>query len=135
MTIKFVTKETIEVQRIICIIVIDHCHGIPFHSMLFQQVNPFHYLIERRLSHLVLPVFIVKFLRTVYRNAYQKIILAEEFTPFICQQCAICLNAIINGSTTCIFFLKFQGFLIKTKGRIKVSPPCQVNKTCGMVCD
>ena len=44
-------------------IFIDHCHSVPFHTVLFQQVDALHHLDERGLALLVLPVFVMELLR------------------------------------------------------------------------
>ena len=39
-------EEMIEVQRIVCVEVIHYGQGVPFHPVLFQQVDALHYLGE-----------------------------------------------------------------------------------------
>ena len=116
MAVQLIAEEAVKIQRIISIIVVHHCHGIPFHPMLFQQVDTTHHLHKRWLSHLILPILVMKFLRTINRDAYQKIVLAKELTPFICQQCTVGLNAIINRTASGIFLLKFHRLFIKRQG-------------------
>ena len=64
----------------------------------------------------------MKLLRSVYGNAHQEIILTEKLTPLIRQQCTIGLDAVVNGSATRIFFLKFQSLFVESQGAHQCFP-------------
>lgn len=36
----YLLEEIIEVQRIVGVVVIDHCHSVPFHTVLFSRLMP-----------------------------------------------------------------------------------------------
>ena len=56
----YLFEEIIEVQRIVGVVVIDHRHSVPFHTVLFQQVDALASLLTKEVAHLVLPVFVME---------------------------------------------------------------------------
>ena len=106
-------EEVVEFQRIIGIVVVHYRHAIPFHTMLFQQIDALHYFYERRLTLLILAIFVVKFLWPVDRDTYQPVVFTEEFAPFIRQHGSVGLYAIVYCTSAGIFFLQFHGLFVE----------------------
>jgi len=74
----------IEFQRVIYVVIVYDGHAVELHIVFFQQFNPFHSPGEKRDRPILsTTVFIVKFLRSVNGNTHKKVVLFEEFTPFI----------------------------------------------------
>lgn len=128
-------EEVVEVQRIVGIEVIDNCHGIPLHIMLLQQIDTLHHFDKRGLPLLVLAVFVVKLLRAVDGYAYQPVVVVQETAPLVGKEGTVGLYAVVDGTSAGILSLQLYSLLVKERGRISVSPPCQVKSTWGMVCD
>ena len=106
-----------------------------FHPMLFQQVDTTHHLHKRWLSHLILPILVMKFLRTINRDAYQKIVLAEKNShhssvssvPLVWMQLSIVLASVYFLQSSIAVFIKDRAHLGFT------SMPSEQHG--GMVCD
>ena len=109
-------KEAVEFFRIIGIVVVDYSHAVPFYSVLFQEVDALHHLMEGGTSLFVFTIFIVKLLRSVDGYTYQPVVFFEELTPFVGEQCAIGLYAVVDGTPVGIFFLQLHGPFIEGKG-------------------
>ena len=103
----------IKVQRIISIKVIHYRHGIPFYSMLFQKIDAIHDFHKRGFAKLVFPVFIMKLLRTVYRDSYQPVVFTKKLTPLVGQQGSVSLYAVVYASSTGIFLLQLHCFFVE----------------------
>ena len=123
----YIFEELIKLVRIIDIIIINDSHSIVFDTVLFQQIDAFHHLIERWQSLAVAAIFVVELLWTVDRNADQEIILFEEPAPIVRQQSPVRLDAVVNSSSPGITLLQLQGFLIETDGAHQSlsSVPCK----------
>ena len=65
------------------------------------------------LPHFIFTIFIVKFLRSINRNAYQPVIFSEELAPFIGQHGSVGLDAVIDrkGTTDSDFKETFYQYL------------------------
>ena len=106
-------EKTIKFQWKINVVVVYHSHSIIFYLMFFQQFDPLHHFVEGGKPLAVPAVFIVEFLRTVDRDADQKIIFFEEAAPVVCQQGTVCLDTVVDLPSASVFLLKFERFLIK----------------------
>ena len=121
----YLLEEIIEVQRIVGVVVIDHCHSVPFHTVFFQQVDALHHLDKRGLALLVLPVFVMELLGPVYGDTHQPVVLLEEPAPFIGQQRAVGLYAVVYGASVGIFLLQLHGTFVereRTHQRLSAMP-------------
>ena len=107
-------EKVIEFQRIIYVVVIDDCHCVVFHAMLFQQFDSLHHFIEGGESLLVATIFVMKLLRAVYRNSHEEVVFFEETTPVVVQQCPVCLDTVVYLASVAVLALQFQCFPIET---------------------
>lgn len=109
----YLLEEVIEIQRIVGVVVIDHRHSVPFHTVLFQQVDALHHLDERGLALLVLPIFVMELLRPVYGDTHQPVVLLEEPAPFVGEQRAVGLYTVVDGASVGVFPLQFHGSFVE----------------------
>ena len=107
-------EKAIEFQRVIHVVVIDDCHRIVFHAMLFHQFDSLHHFIEGRKSLFVAAIFVMKLLRAVYRNSHEEVVLFEETAPVVVQQCPVCLDAVIYLASVAVLALQLQCFPVET---------------------
>ena len=82
--------------------------------MLFQQFDSLHHFIEGGESLLVATIFVMKLLRAVYRNSHEEVVLFEETTPVVVQQCPVCLDAVVYLASVAVLALQLQCFPIET---------------------
>ena len=106
-------EEMIEFKGIVGVEVIHYCHRVPFHSVLFQQVDALHHFDKGWSSKPVFAVFVMKLLRPVDRYAHQPIVLFEELAPFVGEQCAVGLYAVVNRPSVGVFLLQFHRFFVE----------------------
>ena len=109
----YLLEEMIKIQWIVSIEVINNRHCIPFYTMFFQKINPLHHFDEGGLPHFIFTIFIVKFLRSINRNAYQPVIFSEELAPFIGQHGSVGLDAVIDRSSAGVFLLQFHSLFVE----------------------
>ncbi len=94
-----VAEEAVKLQRVVGIVVVDHRHRVPFHTMLLQQSDALHHLHPRRLALPGAAVLVVKLLRPVYRDAHQPVVLTQKLAPLIGEQRAVGLYAVVYPSS------------------------------------
>ncbi len=78
-----ILEEMIEIQRIVCIEIINDSKRIPLYTMLIEQADSIHYFLKRRLPASGPTIFIMKLLWPVNRYTDKEIVLLKELTPFI----------------------------------------------------
>ena len=109
----YLLEETVELERVIGVEVVDHGHCIPLHAVLLQQPDARHDLRPRRFPAAAAAVLVVKLLRTVYTHAHQPVVLAEELAPLIGQQGAVCLYGIGYHAAPGVLALQLQSPLVE----------------------
>lgn len=62
----YLLEEVVDIERIVGVVVVDHRHSVPLHTILVQQSDAFHHFVERWQSLLVPPIGVVKLLWSVY---------------------------------------------------------------------
>ena len=85
-------EKAIKSLRMISIIAVDNGHGIPFHTIMLQQLNAFHNLLPRWSALTVAPITVMKSFRTIDRDAYKPIVRLQKTAPFIGKQRAVSLQ-------------------------------------------
>ena len=104
----------------VCNLACDYCYYLekanlykdnPKHVMSDELLEKFidEYINSQTgLPHFIFTIFIVKFLRSINRNAYQPVIFSEELAPFIGQHGSVGLDAVIDRSSAGVFLLQFH---------------------------
>ena len=95
---------------------VHHRHRVPFHTMLLQQFDASHDLLERRLSAGRMAVAVVEGLWTVDGDAHEEIVFAEETAPLVVEQRAIGLDAVGDGASAAVDALQLQSAAIEVDG-------------------
>ena len=98
-------EETIKLQRIFGIEVIDNCHCIPFYPVFLQKIDALHHFHKRRFSQFVFAILVMKLLGTVDGDTYQPIVFTEEFAPFVSKHGSVGLDAIVDRTSAGVFLL------------------------------
>ena len=111
-----VPEEAVEFFGIVGVVVVHYCHTVPLHTVLLQQVDALHHLVEGGASLLVLAVFVVEFLRAVDGNTYQPVVLLEELAPLVGKHCSVGLYAVVDGASVGIFLLQLHGPFVERQG-------------------
>ena len=102
----YVLEETVELQRIIPVEIVDHGKGIPLHAIAVQEFYSPHHFGEGRFPIDTVAIAVVEALGSVDGDAYQPAVIPEKPAPLIVQQNAVGLNAIVNMPSPRIFFLE-----------------------------
>ena len=100
-----VAEEAVEIQGIVSFKIIHYRHGIPFHTVAFEQMYASHHLLPRWRAPLHPSKFIVKLLGPVNADAHEPMVSSEESAPIVVQQRAVRLNAVVDDVFACILFL------------------------------
>ena len=98
-------EEAVEIHGIVSIKIIHYRHGIPFHTVAFEQMYASHHLLPRWRAPLHPSKFIVKLLGPVNADAHEPMVSSEESAPIVVQQRAVRLNAVVDDVFACILFL------------------------------
>lgn len=109
-------EETVELHRVLHILAVDHCHGVPHHLMLVEAFDAPHHPFKRSLSAVVLAETVMDGLRAVDGHAHKKSVVVEELCPFIRDERSVRLDAIVDIVCPGIFPLQLERMLIERDG-------------------
>ena len=88
-------EELIDFQAPALTCLVHGGHGVVLDPMLIEKVYTADNLVESRCAALVLAVFVMNVTRTVYRNAYKKIVFLEKRGEFRCNEGAVGLYIVL----------------------------------------
>lgn len=122
-----VAEEVIEVEGIVGIEVVDHCHGIPFDVVLLEQFDASLHLEKGGAMVGGAPILIVKLLGSIDRDAHEPLVVVEEAAPLVGEKRAIGLDAVADDAATTIISLQLEDSLIEGEGTHQrlASVPCE----------
>ena len=106
-------EKPVKLKRIFHVVVIDHRHGIPLHTIPLQKPNATHHALKSRFATTCTPIFIVKLLRSVNRNPDKPLLTAQKARPFLGDQRSVGLDAVHYPTPLGIAALKFKRLFIK----------------------
>ena len=103
-----ILEKTVKFHGIIGIVVVDHRHSVPLHSVFIEQIDAIHHLAPRRASTLGAAILIVKLLRAIDRDAHKPVIFGKKSAPLIGEHRAVGLYAVVHHAAAGILSLQFH---------------------------
>ena len=108
-------QELINFQSPALACLVHRRHGIILYSVLIQKIYATDDLVESRRPAFVLAVFVMNVTRTVYRNAYKKIVFLEKGSEFRGNEGAVGLYGIADKLVPAIFLFQFHSFAVEVR--------------------
>ena len=106
-------KETIEVERIVGVVVVHHSHGVPLHTVAVEALDALHDLSPRGSAAGCATIFVVKLLRPVNRHAHQPAFVGKKPAPLVGEQRGVGLQAVVDDFAMGISLLQLHGSAIE----------------------
>ena len=114
----------------VSVVVVDHRHCIPLHTVFLQFFDALHHVTERRLPSPRLTVFVVVFLWAVDTYPHKPSVVTQETAPLVGYEHAIGLYAVVDDSPFCVFLLQDHCLFVelqRSEHRLSAMP-CEENR-------